>query len=988
MKKTKLLVISILCIVLTMLFFACANVEQTVEYTNVIKTRYADSFEILSSYEAQDNAIEYKDVERVSKKILIDTRIAGNHTLGLYIPKGEEIEVIIEEGEIGNNNEIIINDNLDNQKIVVLENLSTKINHSEGGILEFNYKGQNDSSNCTKIVVKGAIDGNLYRYGIDKNENINTYGPYVTFDAANVRIYANKDAIGNVSDVQNTMKWWQNTISFMDKIYGLSFYDNNFSPVRIYLTKDIFSFDVDKNIIYIPSNLASSVLNFKAVSSGDDAKLVEVIRQISRLKIGQSYISSKLTDLNAAAEMISAVTYAKFVDSFAANDNEKHYVLSQAECLDIAINGTSLSEMQKNISLIMFLYYEFGEDVLIDGLNASLDDVNGVEDIVFEISKIAKVNTYELLELYNLHQLLSQEQIDQLREFEDINLVANRFAAGAYNNPIQSGLHFKIGQTETIDFKEGLVTNDPNWYVDSLEGANWKYVGDGKYSYTPSYQTLNDTYSICLKNGEKEKVLKGNITVDIDVANYSLYSNIKYDTQSTDKLNDAIKATAQQTPSFKQSLFEARVPKEEEVDTTAYSLAITKGCMQVPEDDKYVFYLTSSGLCKVVFGVEDHNFTMFENSLTVGEYTEELKYEISLQKGYKYYYTIYVLSNKGSGYANLGIKSINDESVNSLDRKYLISDNKKLSRDDIVVFNPQINLNAYTIQAEVDKKIDIKQIRENPQHLNIEQKSNTLNISKENLTENARFILPLITSSEINYFKINTQDMAGVRIKVTASADFSNILVDEILVDGENYFIIEDEKYISEMKVEFISESAYNVKVLDLEVGEKIKEMEIVPSSSTDIEYIGEWSTSHKYIGMNNSVTQSSSSLSSISYKFNGDAISMYAAKDVNFGSATIYIDGQEKGSIDFAAATQECAQLIFNTKLTPGDHVIEIKANGDSPITLDYFAVSKLGETKVKNDFSKLWYVVFIPALVLIAGIVCISLDIKEKKKRKNSNN
>ena len=37
----------------------------------------------------------------------------------------------------------------------------------------------------------------------------------------------------------------------------------------------------------------------------------------------------------------------------------------------------------------------------------------------------------------------------------------------------------------------------------------------------------------------------------------------------------------------------------------------------------------------------------------------------------------------------------------------------------------------------------------------------------------------------------------------------------------------------------------------------------------------------------------------------------------------------------------------------------------------------------KTKNDFSKLWYISFLPGLVIIAGIVFICLDYKEKKKK-----
>lgn len=984
MKKFRFIAISLLLVLLSFVMVSCSNVDQSIEYSDTISSRYADSFEILSTSSAPTNASECVKEERVEKKILLDTRILGSHLLGLYAPKQEEIEITIPLSEVANNNAILVNPNLPGEQKILLDEAVKKFTLTEGGILEFEYNGKNNESNCITIKVKGAIEASYYRYGID-NENLKNVGNYLTLDSVNIRMYAPIDKLSSIKDVQKVMLWWQNAINFMDKAYNLSFYKNDFSPMKIYFTKDSYSFDELNNIVYMPIVDSETAFNNNLLVLTNEAKLYNILFNIATLKTRASQLATTSEAQVVLAEIISSLTYAKFVDCFSASDVSENYILSEYDCMQLAIDNSFIDDKQKNIALIMILYYELGDSAILESIKENFAEYESIQDFVYAISNKAKVNTIPLLELFNLKESLNVEKLTQLEEYEKIALVANKYAYGRANCDIQTGLHFKYGQVETIDFNEGLI-GVGNWKIDSVEGKYWKKVSDGVYSYNPTYSTLKDVFYINLSQEGKTKTLIGNLVVDIDVAYYSLYSNIKYDALSNqDKLNDAIKKASSISPNEKKSVYSASIEKEEVVDTNSYSLAKLTGCMQVTLDNKYTFYLKSSGLCKVIFGVEDHNFTMFENSLTVGEYTEELKYEISLKKGYKYYYTIYVLSNKGSGYANIGIKAEGNNKIEYMDRAYLIADEKKLNRSNIVSFSPEKTITPLNEQEVVDNKIEIKQIREKSQDLEVIQTNSLIKITANNMQEETRLILPLITSSKIDYLKIKVNNMQDVNIKLTSGSDFSNVLLEKKLTNGDNYFVIENAKYLSEVKVSFNKDVAYDIDVLDLEVGQKISKMQIVPSSSTSIEYIGEWSTSHKYIGINNSVNISSSSLSSVSYQFNGDEISIYAVKDKNFGSATIIIDGQEKASIDLYSESVSCSQLVYTTKLQKGDHTIEIKANGDAPISLDYFAVSMLGETQIKNDFSKLWYVVFIPLLILIAGIVCISLDIKEKKKHKN---
>ena len=130
----------------------------------------------------------------------------------------------------------------------------------------------------------------------------------------------------------------------------------------------------------------------------------------------------------------------------------------------------------------------------------------------------------------------------------------------------------------------------------------------------------------------------------------------------------------------------------------------------------------------VVFGVKDQDFVMFENILTVGEYTNELKYEIKLQVGFKYYYTIYNLSNKGSGYAKLGIlesdislQDVNDDDID-INEDYLVYNDKHLTRDDIVKFDSKNRvIDFYEKQDKTTNSFSYGKTREHSGNLTIHQ---------------------------------------------------------------------------------------------------------------------------------------------------------------------------------------------------------------------------------------------------------------------------
>jgi len=154
----------------------------------------------------------------------------------------------------------------------------------------------------------------------------------------------------------------------------------------------------------------------------------------------------------------------------------------------------------------------------------------------------------------------------------------------------------------------------------------------------------------------------------------------------------------------------------------------------------------------------------------------------------------------------------------------------------------------------------------------------------------------------------------------------------------------------------------YRLNIKELNVGKSISSMTIIPSTSTTIEYIGEWQSSTNYIAINGRLAITKSDDAIFSYSFNGNEISIYATIGPEFGIAKVTIDGQEKESIDLNNTKVLCSQLVYTAKLSDGDHIIQIIPADSTPINIDYLAVTSFGKTETKNDFSKLWYIAIIP--------------------------
>ena len=988
MKKVGLsLIIIALVLTTSIVLFSCSDITQAISYNDNIEARVGDAYVDSAPQDAPTSAVEYKSQKRITRKFLIDGRIKGSHNLGLYIPIGESFTVKLEASEIGNNHSLWVNENCKGEfpYEYPLNNIETSIVRITGGTLEL-YVGEK-SAETFELTVTGAIAAPLYRYGIDDGLSENANGNYTILDCTSVRIYVPKSLRSQIKEEQKVMKWWKNAVTFMDELLKLSYWaegdneDSKYSAMRIYLLDDeniTSTIETSANCIYLPLSMVDNVVNYDVLYSDASLKegksgIYKILKYIASLKVAKSGVFKDTFLKDSIVDILTQLTYIDMVDAYAADLSTYYPTFTAAGNASKIISKEYASDTEKYCALFTNLYYSLSRQTVLSILDKISQDKLSDSLAIAYIANTYKINLAKIAD--ELKISLYGSDIAQMQTYDAYSVCATNDTIGRVANTMQTGHHVKIGEKAIFDFESEIVADD-NYHVEAVYGQEgaWAKLEDGKYEYTPNQNKLKDSFRLKLKSDTNELELVGVITVDIAVCEYSVYNNVSYKT-----LDEAIKQVKETTPTESYSILTASIPKEKTESSKKKSFAISHGAIQVPKTGQYTLYLKSSGLCSVYFGVEDYSSKIFDNFLTVPEYTDELQYKVKLEEGYKYFYTIYNLSNQGAGYADLGIK-YETGSIVPVDEEYLIY--SKLKRSDIVEFETTDQfigaLQTQTAEYTPAKSAKIAQFVNIPEY--------EIGEVSASIEKNAKvsFVLPFEEMSKINYVELAVQDMAGVSLTVYGGVMNKTVLAQTTLSNGKNRILCE-ERTVDNIKLEFTAQNDYVLHINDLKAGEAISAMAIVPSTSTNIEYIAEWESSKSYIAVNGKLAVSKSDDSELSYSFNGNEISIYATVGQEFGTAKITIDGQDKGLIDLSNSKTICSKLVYNTKLKDGDHTLIISAVDDTPINLDYLAVAQFGETKTQNDFSKLWYIAFIPGLILIAGIVFIVLDIKEKKKRAN---
>ena len=979
MKKSflSILIVVMITMLSCVVFVACQNdaEENSIVHDSNIESRWGDAYADIASTSAPYSAVECTSLPRVTRRIIIDGRIKGRHVLGLYAPKGEQVVYSIDSAELSNNHKLAFNANCTISEVPV-DNVSftgaeTKLTRKScGAMIELDVK--EGAADSFVVTVSGAVVLPTYRYGIDSSESFRNDLNYNVLDCTNLRVYVPGSECGRINNAKMAMNWWRNALIRMDSLYELSFFNEDYSPFCVYFRQSVEPEDiisVENNCIFLPYSFIDSFVNYDKIIAGDGGNVLQVLKYIAleKKQIDDGFSDTFLAD--TIQDILAELTYIEMVDSSKAMSDEVDYDLTASGNVQEILFGEINTDQEKYTALFTNMFYSVETRVIELVLETIRKDKTDESQCVAQFAILGNLNLIDLADKLSIP--LYGESITQMEGYDPYYLVANKYTYSRNSTKVQSGITVKIGVPTKIDFASAIV-GDADWEISALNGAQWSKDEDG-YVYTPTKDVLTDTFELVLTKGEHEVKLYGNITVDITVSECKFYNNVTFKS-----LDEAVKGVKDLTVSETMALDRALIPQDAEM-SDAKVFAVASGAFEVDSDGIYQLYLRSSGLCKVTFGVMDYFSEIFNNSLTVSSYTDELMYEVKLQKGFKYIYTIYNLYNQGSGFAELGISKSDSNDITPIDKKYLI--NPQLTRNDIVEYVPVQNetsiMNQQNEEYQTLESTNIAQLVNLPSY-SIGEESVVIEKNSK-----VSFVLPFKTTGTVSYVRIKTQDMNGVKIRILSGVNNDQEVGSLSLSDGVQVAIFE-ERNVSNLKLEFTSSNDYKLHILELDAGKYISPMTIVPSTSPDIEYIGEWKSSDDYVAINGRLAVSGSKDAVISYAFNGTEISIYATIGPEFGAAKITIDGQEKGSIDLNNSKIVCSQLVYTQKLKPGDHTIKITAADESSINYDYLAVSSFGESTSQNDFSKLWYISIIPGVVLVVGIIFVSLDIREKQKKK----
>lgn len=1007
-KYIKIILITLIVVVAVFAACACTVQEEILVAQNKVVGRFADGMEIMEILPIPTHAVDFAKQTRCSKKFYIDNRVNGLHLTGLYVPKGETITVKVSEETARDNHKLFINANMSNQEEYIISKPTIEINSEIGGIIDLDIKAQGATLNSFEIVIVGAVQSPYYRYGIDKYDgektrpqtDSNDEDILAVLDCANVRFYIPNKYLNNIKNLYNTLFWWRNSVELINKTQKTSFSDGNYQPILIYVGEGINT----HNVIYCPIDKVDSIINYDNLLNGSAQDILFDISYQKALKTG------KFTDETlrlSYSHAVSFVSNLSFVDNTSEMlpDSLKIYSNGYQNLNHLLKDGLSSTDYFQGF--YADLLQSFGLDNIMQLLTIDtdapiLDDISTVVDRLIEVAvDVLKLDIRPLLEICGF--TLSQEQSDMLNKMLNDKQISvyypthTPFTYGSIIDENQLGNIVPLGRATRFDFANNIIsTKKEGWEFVSVEGSHgkWQQIEAGVYDYTPDINYLSDHFSIKLKNGDDIVVLKGKITVDVNVAEHVVYNNVDFK-----DVDSAVKSYKKLVPNEVTSLDAAIIPKAELKSTNEYSFYITRGTFKVPATGKYKLYLKSSGWCKVDFGVEMATNTLFSNILTVNEYTDELSREFTLQKDVLYEYQIYNLNNTDAAWAELGI-SDDIFSVRSIPKDWLYysgcdqNDNYKYvePKFEITGFDKILELdNAY---SQSDFKIESisNQKTDTDKESLLDNNPNTF-IQSVGAFKKHELIINNLLGKHINSFSLNLDNImfeTGKTIECAISVSNDNssfeFLNKVVLKKGINDYQIYANPNHNFIKLIISSKESFVLKLSEVSFGNKLPESVIVPNTSNMIDYRGIWSREHNYLSINGSVNESKEKNCFASFEFYGKTFAMFATKGEKFGKTIVEVDGV-KYDIDLFSQSTECNSLVFSINFdNEGKHRIRIMpSDRDSYVNIDYLAYipTDIPATPPMSN-GKLVAIVIFPAIIIVATAVFVFIDLADRKKKK----
>ncbi len=1019
--KRKLVCIAIVLVAFALALTACDADRYTLTYRDEVLARYYDGIAVSETFSAPVTAIEYTDTKRIEQTMQIDNRIAGEHFTGVYVPRGETLSVTVPKSVVEDGHRVLVrpiaaasnsSDRIQSQYEYACDKTQFKIDPIKdyglemlgyGCMIYLDIAPSARDQEAFEIKLRGGIRAPYYRLGVDSEKEFVAAKPVAraSIDTGNVRFDLGADAVSRLDadTLFDAMLWWRSCVEQLNAITGCGSAVNDYAPIAVDVRDgyDTCYYDANARCVKMPTQIF--------LADTDPQRLYEtggtdLLRALCELRVRQS--DGFVKEDWDAMQIVGAIEAAIKIEM--TDDAVDPYTDGQSTASAVWLEKTLNREWESDrlltglIGNLTYTYGRFKTQELFEAYRY-FDRENAQEKLLLAASEVLGCDLSDYAELFG-DQPVSDAVREEMSRYPKYPTVQNRYTAGGVDRGNVVGTRVLLGKQTEFDFASAIVAQDPDrWSVREVRGTQglWTKQDDGTYLYMPSENLLRDRYELVLTDGQSDVVLYGYITVDVHSASYSVYHNVAFRDMDT-----AIKHYKNLEVSEYTAVDHAGTPEFGAEDTveTQYSFSILRGSIQVEETGIYTFYLRSRGFCRVMFGVPDYKYELFDNFLTVLHYTEELKQEVELEQDKVYSFEIYLLNVTGLQMAHLGMREPDDEeSVTDLTAPYLYADGMRAEREQ--KYMPPIHpIHGYDEHgAEFsDYTADVWTVDRVEPELSATATATIKALfdrDRETAFESGRkaerfaFDIDMKASNHLEYFTLSCGvDMArdgNVQLGLEISADGETYApcATQMLEKVDTTVRFAQPVIGRYLRIVLTSDSAFACKLWGIATGKAVGQSKIIPNTSTMLEYQGEWRECRDYAAINGIVTENNDRNCALSLKFYGSEISLYATKAAKYGVANIYLDGKDLGLIDLNSDTTVCSQRVFYHSMDPGLHNLRIVPVDTDLINVDYFSYVPSPEVEPEPETRNLYFMLIIPGVALIGLIASLILDALNKRRR-----
>lgn len=1000
MKKAAIAILIIIACVFVLA--ACDTKDDVTYYQETVVGKYGDGISLVGIVAPETAPVYYTDMPRVEKNVYFDTRLEGWHFTGVFVVKGEKITITLPEDKADGSITAAVARYQTDSYSVALDSSTVTFTSPVSGLLDIDL-GDCYGDDFWQMSISGGITASYYRLGLDREAEWKNSVGYAVVDSTNVRLYLPAEYIDSAKDVEKAAAWWRSLCEYADKYLIGDFAEDKLAPTDVFVANYVAEpyYDIEKDILYLPSSFAEKLLDYEALSSGGIWDVILAFCHGKTLFAGVE--ESVAADVS---QIIAAGAFVKLTDGILSEESgEEYWINNPYDCLKKSLEGglTEYGDLAAYVNLI----HSFGEEKVVNtAVKYALPDKDSAEN-----SDVSS-ETYSQMDGENLslpqyfcnefakdgadlapyfNNVFGMNVASGEGELEKYVPLQSEFALGYVAASDKTGVVVNSGESAYFDFAGAVVSSAQDVTLKRvlLGDKEWTAGEDGLYVYKPSDDTKAQEFTLEYEADGQTVTLKGRFTCNIAISVFRRYENVPWRDMKT-----AVKEHQESSQYLvdEKAVSKAEIPINTEVNDDIYTFSVNNGVIQVDETATYVIYVRSKGMTRVDFGVPEYMFTMFENTLTVNEYTDLLSYEIELQEGVSYYYNMYILATKGNAYACLGMHKKGETQIKDIDDSYLVY--YPFDKEDVAEYSaPTLTPHSFGVSKEgrqhyddlgatvteypsADKGSDISAA--------VDGNDETSFTSQENTSHT--YVFEFGESFSADYLLIKTA-LNDVKYKVSYSADGENYIDCDRGIVNKNI----DVKFEKAVKVKYVrlilsSDKPFKSVIKDIYCGVYTTEATIVPSNSSRVLYQGKWQYKTGGISVNGWILESYGDDAAIEFNFYGTGISVYCAKGDVYGRMQIYVDGKQHTVVDLNNPSTLYNCNVFSVEFeSPGKHTIRIvPSSNDDIINLDYFTVVFAEQEEAAPEVSNLWYFAVIPAALLAILIVCAVLDIADRRNKR----